>query len=116
MDNVEPEQPCDEHGEIKLSHYGLEAQPLTFWLVRNPKHNLAARMMRLGLSFRWNRFTKRQNLCRDWLDLAFVDQVRDLSEIFGIRMNPNSCSANPALRQFSKNRGARPDREPSSLS
>ena len=51
--------------------------------------------MRLGLSFRWNRFTKRQNLCRDWLDLAFVDQVRDLSEIFGIRMNPNSCSANP---------------------
>jgi len=27
-------------------------------------------------------------------------------------MNSNSCRANPALRQFSKNRSARPDREP----
>jgi len=35
--------------------------------------------MRLGLSLRCDRFTERQNLRHNWLDLACVDQVRDLA-------------------------------------
>jgi hypothetical protein len=57
-------------------------------------------VVRLGLSLRCDRFTQRQNLCHDWLNLARVDQVRDLAQIFGIRTNPNGCSANPTLLEL----------------
>lgn len=49
---------------------------VTFRLVCNPKHNLSTRVVRLGLSLRCDRFTQRQNLCHDWLNLARVGDSR----------------------------------------
>src|SRR6266550_4651947 len=49
-------------------------------------------MVRRGLLLRRDTFTQRQNLCHDRLDLSRVDQMRDLGEVFGIRVNGDSCS------------------------
>ena len=46
---------------------------------------------------RRDRFAQRPNLRHDRLDLSRVDQVRDLGEVFGIRVNGNCRSTNPAF-------------------
>ena len=60
--------------------------------------------MRRGLLLRRDRFSQRKNLRHDWLDLPGIDQLRNLSEIVGIRM-----SGDPG-RGFRVSE-ARPDRE-----
>src|SRR5436190_1823615 len=69
----------------------------TFRVICNPEHELSAGMMGCGLLLRRDCFTQRQNLRHDWLDLSRVDQVRDLGEVFGIRVNGNCRSTNPAF-------------------
>ena len=75
---------------------------LTLRLICNPQHNLSAGMMRRGLSLRRDRFTQRQNLRHDRLDLSRVDQARNLGEIFGIRMNGDGCCMNAAVPELGR--------------
>src|SRR6266487_1912968 len=72
----------------------------TFRLVCNSKHNFSARVMRRGLLLCRDCFAERQNLRDDWLDLSGVDQLRDLCEIFCIRMNGDTSAANPAFLEL----------------
>jgi hypothetical protein len=54
-------------------------------------------MMRRSLLLRCNCFAQRQNLRHDWLDLPRIDQVCDLCEIVGVRMNRDRRSVNAAF-------------------
>src|ERR1700730_4251260 len=65
----------------------------TLRLVCNSQHNFSARVVRRSLLLCRDCFTQRQDFRHDWLDLSRVDQLRDLCEIFRIRMNGDTSAA-----------------------
>jgi hypothetical protein len=72
VDNVEPDQPCDEYGEIKLSHYGLERSHQSFGRPQS-EHNSFRVCDASRLSFGCDRFAERENFRHNRLDFPGVD-------------------------------------------
>ena len=53
-----------------------------------------------GLLLGRNRFAQRQNLRHDWFDFPRVDQLRDLCQVFRIRMGGDTRSVNPMFLEL----------------
>ena len=81
---------------------------LSFRLVCNPQHNFSARVMSRGLLLRLYRISQRKNFCHDWFDFPSIDQLRDLCEIFGIRMRGNTRAADSMFLEAPPDPDAQP--------
>src|SRR5215813_3167167 len=85
-------------------NYCQENKPdrLPFHLVCDSQHNFSACVMSRGLLLRLHCISEWQNLSDNWLDFPRIDELRDLFEVFGVRMRRNTRTADSMFLELSR--------------